>query len=88
METKQLRAYSGQTVKHRIDPQTVFCMRNITEELSKVLGISPSQAVLIRRALRHYSEFIFELTSQARIKPLQDEKHQLILAAGRPGAMN
>ena len=41
MEAKQLRARRGQVYKHRLDPQTVFMMRGITEDLEKDILYQP-----------------------------------------------
>ena len=88
MEAKQLRARRGQVYKHRLDPQTVFMMRGITEDLEKNICINPSQAVLIRRALRHYAEFVQDLTERGSVRMFEAEKQQLIAAAGRLNQMN
>lgn len=76
-----MMAKGGQIYNYRIDPQTVFLMRNIRDELEETIQMKPSQTVLIRRALRHYGEFIQELPRT--IHTLETEKAQLLRAAGR-----
>ncbi len=86
MKLKRLKAHGGQVYNYRMDVQTVFTLKNITEELEKTLQVSPSQAVLIRRALRYYGTFIMEELPRT-IHMLETEKTQLIRAAGRKNTL-
>lgn len=85
MKVKQLQAKGGQGYKQRFDPQTIFLMQNMAEDLGMAIQVKPSQAVLIRRAIRYYAEFIQELVHvrNPSIVKLRAEKNELLIAAGR-----
>lgn len=80
MQAKQLQAKSGQVYKVRLDPLTVSLMQSISETCGNRIGLKPSQAVLIRRALRYYGDFVI---CKLAYKEMAQEKKQLLLAAGK-----
>ena len=80
MKTKRLNARAGDVCRYRLDPQTIFTMKNTVEDLEKTLCLSPSFCVLIRRAVRFYGEHVQELTG---VRAFDEEKQALILASGR-----
>ena len=83
MKPKLLHAFGGQVYNYRIDAQSVFVMENIRDELEHTLQIKPSQTVLIRRALRHYGEYIQGLPQT--VGAWDTERQQIRRAAGRKG---
>ncbi len=84
MKPRQLQAKGGQKYPIRLDKQTATLMNRLSEEIGVSFGFSPSQAVLIRRAIDQYGAFILEdLLESGVLERLQREKDGLLAVARR-----
>jgi hypothetical protein len=80
MSTTQLQAKGGEKWSFKLDPLTVINLNAIPDMLDRTIGVRPSYAAIVRRAIRLYSQHLDELKSARK---LLDEKQELLIAAGR-----
>lgn len=80
MNTTQLQAKGGEKWGFKLDPLTIMKLNDISEHLQGKAGVKPSQAVIVRRAIRLYSSFVQDIKTSRMLK---DEKTELLEAAGR-----
>lgn len=78
---RPITAKGGEVYRFRFDQQTVMILDSLKDALQESLCVRPSHCVLIRRALRHYAEYI--IAEEKSIRQLQVEKRELYQAAGR-----
>lgn len=81
MSTTQLQAKGGEKWGFKLDPLTVMNLNDIPQLLEERMGLKPSYATIVRRAIRVYAESVKGMKNARR---LQDEKTELLSVAGRP----
>lgn len=85
MDTIQLQAKGGDKWSFRLDALTVSKLHELIEHLEKSAGVKPSHAVVVRRAIQMYACHVQELNTARK---REEEKRNLLLAAGRPDWLN